>query len=432
MRASLLSKLRSRSGSIILLWLVWAILLIGFQQFLTARLPKAFKTAVLAEAALLENDQVFYLTDPFLNEQVAWDSKFYLSIAIAGFDDPQVGMVAGGDLPGGVSLNYSRFPLYPILVRSLAWPLEIFGLRPVAAATLAGVLISLLGTLAAMFALFDLAVDHLGDEGAFRAVFYLLVFPTGFYLAQVYTEGLFIGCAFTSLALMRRARRRKRFLLASALLAALATWTRPVGVALAPALLVSILASYRLDEPAGPGSARLLRRLPWKDLGQNSLFVLLPIGAYLSWALSPLGERFRFIMDTFFGAKTLSFLPTIVQWVFIVQLMLGNAAFQTSDSAYTISFYLFELFTLLLGLVAAILIFKQNPETAVYCLVVWVISTFTALPYGYARYALVLPATFVLLGQLGKDRIFDRGWTTFSVLLMGLFTTLYSLNLLVD
>ncbi len=55
-----------------------------------------------------------------------------------------------------------------------------------------------------MLALFDLTRDSLGEDGALRAVFYLIVFPTGFFLIQVYTEGLFVGLAFGCLAMLKR------------------------------------------------------------------------------------------------------------------------------------------------------------------------------------------------------------------------------------
>ena len=47
-----------------------------------------------------------------------------------------------------------------------------------------------------MIALYDLTQESLGEDGAMRAAFYLLIFPTGFFLVQVYTEGLFVGLAF--------------------------------------------------------------------------------------------------------------------------------------------------------------------------------------------------------------------------------------------
>jgi hypothetical protein len=52
-----------------------------------------------------------------------------------------------------LSINYAFFPLYPLLIRVLTYPLALFGLNWIAAAILAGVIISALGALAAVLAL---------------------------------------------------------------------------------------------------------------------------------------------------------------------------------------------------------------------------------------------------------------------------------------
>ncbi len=83
-------------------------------------------------------------------------------------------------------------------------PLSLLKLTPIATATLAGVIVSALGILAAMLALYDLTHEALGEDGGMRAVFYLLIFPTSFFFMQVYTEGLFVGLAFGCLALLKR------------------------------------------------------------------------------------------------------------------------------------------------------------------------------------------------------------------------------------
>ena len=167
-----------------------------------------------------------------MNEQVAWDSEFYLSIALRGYDDPNVRTatpVNEDDKPGQepVSLNYAFYPMYPWVMRIVSYPLRLVTPTPVASLTLAGVLVSALGALAAMIALFDIVRLREGDDSATRAAFYMLIFPTGFFLAMVYTEGLFMGLAFASLALMQR-----KHLAWAGLLAAVAVWTRAVGIAL--------------------------------------------------------------------------------------------------------------------------------------------------------------------------------------------------------
>lgn len=57
------------------------------------------------------------------------------------------------------------------MIRLLSWPLSLLGLNAIATATLAGVMVSTLGTLAAMLALYELAKDELGDSGGIRRRF---------------------------------------------------------------------------------------------------------------------------------------------------------------------------------------------------------------------------------------------------------------------
>jgi Gpi18-like mannosyltransferase len=100
---------------------------------------------------------------------------------------------SGSSFSDSISLSYAFFPFYPLMIRIFAYPLSIFGMNEIATATLAGVVVSALGTLLGMLALFDLTRDSLGEEGALRTSFYLIIFPTSFFLIQVYTEGLFVG-----------------------------------------------------------------------------------------------------------------------------------------------------------------------------------------------------------------------------------------------
>ncbi len=233
---------------IFLIWLAWVFIVIGFQALATARFQPVFPdraqdwTTTYTMPATYQVGRP-YLVEPFMNNQVCWDSEYYLSIAIGGYDDPKVphltpygttiyqngSMVLNGTPYKGdsVSLNYAFFPFYPWVMRVFAQPLKLIGLDLIATTTLAGVIVSALGALLGMLALYDLTSDSLGDEGAMRAAFYLLIFPTGFFLLQVYTEGLFVGLAFACLAMLRRGRW-----LEAALLGAAATLTRAVGVAL--------------------------------------------------------------------------------------------------------------------------------------------------------------------------------------------------------
>ena len=140
-----------------------------------------------------------------------WDSVWFLRIAEHGY----------GDLEGAAAAFY---PLYPATVGLLGR--AFFGHY-----LLAGIVISLAATLAAFVLFHDLAETKLGAEGARRAVLYLALFPMALFLQAVYSEALFLLLSVAAFVLAER----QRFLPAG-LVAGLALLTRPVGVALLPAL----------------------------------------------------------------------------------------------------------------------------------------------------------------------------------------------------
>src|SRR4030095_935418 len=78
---------------IVLIWLAWAVILIAFQALATARLVPQFPDRALEWTTKFtgedyQKDHV-YLLEPFMNDQVAWDSEYYLAIAVGGYDDPR-------------------------------------------------------------------------------------------------------------------------------------------------------------------------------------------------------------------------------------------------------------------------------------------------------------------------------------------------------
>ncbi len=131
------------------MWLAWAVILIGFQTLVEARMePKrpdyALEWTPRETGRTSQHDKP-YLIEPFMNRHVSWDSEFYLSIAVVGYDDPAVRLV---QIPGQrpLSMNYAFFPLYPLMMRAVSLPLRaLFALNDIATATLAGVFVALLG-----------------------------------------------------------------------------------------------------------------------------------------------------------------------------------------------------------------------------------------------------------------------------------------------
>jgi len=405
--------------TIILTWLAWSIIVIAFQAWAGARFVLRFPDRAIYWTTFetgpgYQSNQP-YLLEPFMNNQVAWDSEYYLAIAVGGYDDPATDLI--GPPEHQVTKSYAYFPFYPLLMRLMMYPLKVFGMNPIATATLAGVLISALGALAGMLGLFDLTRDSLGEEGALRASFYLLIFPTSFFLLQVYTEGLFVGLAFTALAMMKR----RNWLLA-AILASCATMTRAVGVALFIPMLMTWFRSGDWMDIDLEWRQIIVQGLPWRALAQT-LFVFSPLITMLVWKFSYYGIAFDFVEANFFGRGFLSLGGSFAEWANALQTMLAG------DIPQHTTYYLTEFFGIAIGLVACIATFKSHPEVAWCSIAIFVISLGSGSAQGMHRYILGMPAIFITLARWGKNPAFDRGWTIASILWMSALTILFTFNM---
>jgi hypothetical protein len=456
---------------IFLIWLAWVFIVIGYQSLATARFQPVFPdlaqdwTSTYTLPATYQVNRP-YLVEPFMNAQVCWDSEYYLSIAIGGYDDPKVphltpagvtdwnnGMLLDGVPYKGdsVSLNYAFFPFYPWVMWVFAQPLKLIGLNLIATTTLAGVIVSALGALLGMLALYDLTYDSLGEDGAMRAAFYLLIFPTGFFLVQVYTEGLFVGLAFACLALLRRGKW-----LPAALLGAAATLTRAVGVALIipmaltwfrtgdwldidlewrqiyywwreswQALFLAIRkiarAIFGIHKPDDPEWSYLHQKLVVVVSFGKMLLAFAPLIAYLIWKFSPLGTNFTFVETHNFGRAFLDFGSAYFNWASAFHDLFVHIPARTA-------YFLTEFLGLGIGVTACIACIKHYPEIAWFSLAVLIISWGSGPAQGMIRYIIGAPAVFIMLAKWGKHSTFDRAWTIASLMLMALLAMLFAFN----
>lgn len=408
-----------RLRTIAAIWLGWVVLILAYQAFAPARLPllrpdhatnfSAEETGPTADAGRP------YLSGGLLNAHVAWDSEYYLSIALHGYDDPQMRAVSPASTPGAplsalrsahpswVSVNYAFFPAYPLAIRVLAAPLELFGLDPIAAATLAGLLISLTGALAAMLALSDLAeADGPGD--GVRAAFYLLIWPAAIFLAQVYTEGMFTGLSFGALALMRR----RKWALAAGL-AALATWTRATG----GLLLIPFVWTWLADG----GWRRLTAR---DDAGARLtlLFAFVPAIAYVAWRAT-LGARFGFVEANYFGRGLLQLRGTL-------QSLADLADFLSDGNPQAVAYYAVEAVAIAAAAVSSAVLWRTQKAVALYGLAVLGVALTSGAALGFDRYVLAIPALFLVPARWGRGAAFDRVWSLANVLGLAVFGLAFS------
>lgn len=154
---------------------------------------------------------IHFLLSPWAN----FDGIYYLFIAASGYTVDNSGF----------------FPLLPLIIKALIFP---FGnLQPLDTQEffIAFVLVSVIAYFAIYFFYKLVKLDYPQNIAKWSVAF-LLVFPTSFYLASIYSEGLFLLLLFISFYFARK----KNWVL-SAIAGALLTATRFVGVGIFPALL---------------------------------------------------------------------------------------------------------------------------------------------------------------------------------------------------
>jgi hypothetical protein len=428
----------SPKRTIVFIWLGWVVIMLVYQVFVPARLELARPDYALiwtpsqTQANSQENKP--YLQDDFLNQHVSWDSEFYLAIATKGYEAPEIHRIGTTFVTGtlfaswpflptgisglreGIPLTFAFFPFYPLVIRLLSYPLSIFGLTQIATATLAGVLVSMFGTLAGMLALYELAKDELGDAGGLRAAFYLIIFPSGFFLAQVYTEGLFVGLAFSALVLIRRKKRGW-----AALLAVLATFTRAVGVALILPLFISWVQDREWMKLDLEWREIYFKGLPWKTIVRG-LIIAAPVIAFFFWKITYYGMAFSKVEEEFFGRGLLSLGMGFNSWSSAFQDLFG-------ENSQAAAYYAIEWAAVILGFWACIRGFRHHPDLAIFGFAVVFLSFTSGPAQGMHRYIIAAPPVFLYLSRLGKNEAFDRVWTITSVLLMGVLALLFTFDM---
>ncbi|MDI3339335.1 MAG: mannosyltransferase family protein [Sphaerobacter sp.] len=167
-----------------------------------------------------------------------WDAVYYYHIAVEGY--PWLGLTA-------------FFPVLPVLLWLGATglgglqppsPLPIADASP--AALIAGVLVAHAATLLALWLLYRLAEHETQDpKVAARATRYAAVFPLAFISNTPHTEATFLAVSVGAFLAARRGRW-----ISAGLWAAVASATRPLGVLVAPALMVELIAAYRRRQPS--------------------------------------------------------------------------------------------------------------------------------------------------------------------------------------
>lgn len=179
----------------------------------------------------------------FVETFAAWDSGWYFDIARNGYYFSKSGQS-----------SVAFFPLYPMLMRAVAWP---FGSTD-RALWMAGILVSVAAFVAALIVLHRFTDRVFGSrEVARRTIIYVAVFPFALFFSRVYAESLFL---LTSVLAVSRAYDRRW--MQAGMWGALATLCRPNGI-----LIGLPLALMALELHGNP---------PWRMMAKR-LALLLPV-----------------------------------------------------------------------------------------------------------------------------------------------------------
>ncbi len=372
----------SRWLTVVLLWLGWWLILNVFQVVAFARLvPRLPDTAYAWSADRTREPEP---SNNVLRLHTRWDSGFYVSIALYGYN--------------GVSDAF--FPLYPSLMRvtdtallAPIWP----AVDPVDRMELAGFIVSSIASLAAALGIFALIRMLLGEDDARRGVFYFLIYPPAIFLIQVYTESLFLALVTWCLVMTLR----RRWWIAGSL-AGVAVLERAAGIT----LLLPILVTWLLDWHQG-------RRPRWITLG----IMPLPI---VVWRLYFVWLRARGLSvvqgQAFFGR---AFFPRNA-----LQMFMGELSFVTNNPQATVHITLDVLFAVL-AIATSLYALRRWPALGVFGLATMGLPLLTFRVPGLPRYSLAAIPIYPTLAYFGRSMVFDRLWTIASVLVMGLYLLLF-------
>ncbi len=302
---------------------------------------------------IVPDAQASHLPDMLVFMWSRFDSGFYISIA-------QGGYWSASTLHS--QSNWGFFPFYPLVIHVLAMP---FGSSPFTY-NLVGLIVSNLAAFAAALYLYALTTREFNQAIATRAVYYLILFPMGFYLFAVYPESLFLALVIAS---VYYARLRRWWL--AGILGGLASLTRVGGVLLVLALGWEYW-QYCTERftPAGTATTMRARMRYWlysqyigsrKALAHRSTWTgiialaLIPGGLALFLLYSKLqtGTFFAYVLAQQYGWKHHISNPLLV--------VLYNLYHIGQISPYNWNFYWLNLGSILLFSCLLILVFRKLP-----------------------------------------------------------------------
>jgi hypothetical protein len=309
-----------------------------------------------------------------------WDSLRHIRLAQMGY--------AG---VGSERADLIGFPLYPWLVWLFALIFQDY--------LVSAFIVSGLALIAAGLLLRKLVLTDFPDSVARNSVWFMLIFPTAYFLHINYNEALFIaltvGCFL--------AARQEHWSLAG-ILGIFLCLTRLNGLVIIPALLMEVILQYRAS-----------RRWQWQWLWVLAPF--LGFGIYLLLNQYAAGDAFAFIAvgrENFH--KSLS-----VPWdgIRVVYNLMWFSEISHAQMGGVQEFVF-----IVLGAVCTVACgFLLRPSYTVWMAGNWLLFTSSGFILSVPRYTLVMFPIFILFARLAERRFWNSVITVWSLLLLAFFVT---------
>ncbi|MCW4005923.1 MAG: mannosyltransferase family protein [Candidatus Bathyarchaeota archaeon] len=292
-----------------------------------------------------------------------WDAPHYVDIARDWY-------VNAGDAANFIVF----FPLYPVCVRLVTFDF--------AYASLSALLVANLSSLVAFVYLYKLAVHEFSEGVAVKAVLFLSLFPTAYFLSAPYTEGLFFALTIASIYYARLGKWQL-----AGMLGLLSALTRIAGLLLLPTLLVEYLHQKRWKP---------------KNFDCKALWAALPLTGFLMY----LGINYQATANPFMFLEIqrdhwnnvfapLTGLTQAYSWA-----VSGAYPANVTIGVAPIVFGVFGLLMVGLGVWR-----RLRPVYLVYMFLSWGLAVSTSWWISVPRYIMALFPMFMLLGLVAKREI---------------------------
>jgi hypothetical protein len=310
-----------------------------------------------------------------------WDAVNYQSLA-------QLGYTATGERKPLLVF----YPLYPWVVRLFAFFTRDY--------LLSSLLVSTIASLVIVVVLLRLVELDYSKDTAQRAVWFLFIFPTSYFLHIGYTESLFLMLTVCCIY----AARKQRWLVA-AVFGALACMTRATGVVLGPVLVAE--AAYQYWKT---------RRWDW-----HWLYILVLGAGFVGYLLLNkyvTGDAFAFIkLEQQFFSKSLS------SPIAGIDNALGSLI-RPPGEAEMIGMQ--ELLYITLGLACTVVSWiKLRPSYSIWMTGNWLLFVSVSFVLSVPRYTLTMFPIYILFALLAKRRVWLAAITVCSIVYLSFFASVF-------